>query len=303
MLNALIVDDSSTMRRMLSNLFKDMALNVVATAASGEEGVELYEQHKPDFVTMDVNMPGISGVEALKQIRDKHTNANILMLSSRGDDSIVVESIKYGAKGYLLKPLNRVKIEKAITNIFPNAFKNEDEIHIEDSTIENFESTIKDSLTNLYTVQYMHQTIQHLVEMHDRNEEFAIGLLIVNVSNLEKIIEEFGPAERDVILVQVAEEIDNIMRSTDFPIRLNNNEFAIFVLGKATQDMIIIANRLKFGIEAIQSNILNKDTALQVSIGMAIHKQKEKLIAYIERTDNAVKEAIQVNETRIQMSK
>ena len=225
------------------------------------------------------------------------------MLTSRGEDQLVVESIKYGAKGYLLKPLNRVKIEKAIANIFPNAFKKEDEIHIEDSTIENFESTIKDSLTNLYTVQYMHQTIQHLVEMHDRNEGFTIGLLIVNICNLEKIIEEFGPAERDVILVQVAEEINNIMRSTDFTIRLNNNEFAIFVLGKATEDMLIIANRLKFGIEAIQSNILNKDTALEVSIGMAIHKQKEKLIAYIERADNAVKEAIQINETRMHMSK
>jgi len=117
MISVLVVDDSSTIRKMLSNLFLDLKLNVIATASSGEEGIQLYEQHKPDLVTMDVNMPGISGIDALKKIRYVDKDANILMLTSRGDEGVVAQSIKYGAKGYILKPLNQDKIIKAVSNI------------------------------------------------------------------------------------------------------------------------------------------------------------------------------------------
>ncbi len=291
MLSVLIIDDSSTIRKMLGNMLENMSCNIIATASSGEEGIKLYEQHKPDIVTMDVNMPGMSGMEALKNIRDKNQDANVLMLTSRGDNKLVVDSIKYGAKGYILKPLNQDKIKEAIVNIYPNAFKIEEEIVDEDSGIQNYESSIKDSLTDLYTVQYMHSTMQHLIEMHNQNNDFSIGLIIVSVNNLEDISTNYGVMQKDIILTQIADEIQTTIRSTDFPIKLTNNEFAVFILGNVVNDINIIAEKLKQSIEAIQNEAAMQDTTLNINIGMAIHKQQEKLIPFIERADEAVAQA------------
>jgi len=302
MIDVLVVDDSSTIRKMLSSLFMDLKLNVVAVAASGEEGFHLYEQHKPNLVTMDVNMPGISGIDTLKKIRHIDNNANILMLTSRGDEGVVAQSIKYGAKGYILKPLNRDKIKEAITNLFPNEFKKKEERKEEDKVIQNYDSSIKDPLTDLYSVQYMHYTIEHLIQMHDRNDAFSIGLLIININNLDEILNTYGALQKDVILTQAAEEILSIIRTTDFAIRLTDNEFGVFILGSAIKDMIILANRLKYGIEAIENKVAIENTSLVISIGMAIHTKEEKLIDFISRTDDAVKEATKINESRIHMS-
>lgn len=302
MLSVLIVDDSSTIRKMLTFLLSDMNFNVVATASSGEEGIQLYNEHKPHFVTMDVNMVGMSGIEALKKIRYNHKDANVFMLTSRGDDKVVMDSIKYGAKGYILKPLVKEKIEKAIIGVFPNAFKNSEEKQEDNSSVQNYESSIKDPLTSLYTVQYMHHTIQHLIEMHDRNDDFIVGLLIVNIANLDEITTNFGAMQKEIILTQAADEIQDTIRPTDFPIRLTNNEFAIFVLGNATNDMDIIAKRLKQSIEKIKNQAAIGDTLLEVSIGMALHKKEEKLIAFLERTDEAVAEATNNTKSGIFMS-
>lgn len=292
MLNALIVDDSLTIRKMLTSMLIDMEYNVVGAASNGQDAFELYSQFQPDFVTMDINMSGMSGIEALKKIRETYKDASIFMLTSRGDDKVVADSIKYGAKGYILKPLNKIKIEKAIENVFSSenksvVLKEEDNLNA-----QNYESSIKDSLTDLYTVQYMHHTIQHLIEMHNRNEEFMVGLLIININNLDDILTKFGPLPKDVILTQAADEIRNNIRTTDFPIRLSNNEFAIFVLGDTINNMNIVAGKLKNVIESIKNKVAIEDTILNISVGMAIHKKDENLIAFIERADEAVVESV-----------
>jgi len=148
----------------------------------------------------------------------------------------------------------------------------------------------------------MHHTIQHLIEMHDRNDEFIVGLLIVNITNLDEIATNFGIMQKEIILTQAADEIQDTIRPTDFPIRLTNNEFAIFVLGNATNDMDIIAKRLKKSIEKIKNQAAIGDTSLDVSIGMALHKKEEKLIAFLERTDEAVEEATKNEKSKIFMS-
>ena len=299
MLSALVVDDSSTIRKMLSMMLSDMNFDVVATASSGEEGIKLYEEHKPNFVTMDVNMPGINGMETLKRIRDNHKDANILMVTSRGDDLLVKESIKYGAKGYILKPLNLEKIKKSLQSVFPNEFKSEDDTQ---ESIEDYDSSIKDTLTGLYSVQYMHHTIQHLLEIHDRVVAFPVGIIILNINNLDDISNEFGSIQKDIILTQAADMIQKTIRPTDFPIKLTNNEFAIFILGPATKDLSIVSEKLIKSIHAIKNEVAIGDKKLEISIGMALHKQDEKLIAFLERTDKAVIEAKNVD-SKIHMSK
>jgi two-component system chemotaxis response regulator CheY len=120
MLNVLVVDDSMIIRKTLQKKLEDMGHKVIASAASGKEAVEMYKKHNPDLVTMDITMPEMSGIEALKLIKDEFKDANIIMVTSHGEEKLVMDAISSGAKGYVLKPITEDKIKASLSKIFPD---------------------------------------------------------------------------------------------------------------------------------------------------------------------------------------
>ncbi|MFC4078416.1 response regulator [Salinithrix halophila] len=103
-INVLLVDDHAVLRDGLSNIIsleKDM--EVVGQANSGSEALEMFEELKPDVILMDINMPGMSGVEAIRRIRAKNQKVALLVLTMFDRDEYLYESIRAGATGYLLK--------------------------------------------------------------------------------------------------------------------------------------------------------------------------------------------------------
>ncbi len=118
MLNVMVVDDSLIIRRNIKKMLTELGCNVVAEAVNGQEAVKLYAKHNPDAVTMDITMPIKTGIEALKEIRKECKDAVIIMVTSHGQEELVMDAIKSGAKGYLLKP---VTIDK-LTTVFKKAF-------------------------------------------------------------------------------------------------------------------------------------------------------------------------------------
>ncbi len=120
MLNVLVVDDSMIIRRNLKKMLGELGCNIVAEAANGQEAVELYAKHNPDAVTMDITMPIMTGIEALKEIRKNYSDAVIIMVTSHGQEELVMDAIKSGAKGYMLKPINIDKLTQVFKKAFPN---------------------------------------------------------------------------------------------------------------------------------------------------------------------------------------
>jgi len=287
MLNILIIDDSLTIRKMLEKMLTELGFNVIAAAKSAKEGIELYKIHQPDFVTMDVNMPEMTGIEALKIIRDDYKNANIVMLTSKGDNSLIVEAIKYGAKGYILKPLNPKKIKDSIMAVFPKEFE-EKNIAPKELDVQDYESSIKDTLTDFYTVEYMHNTIQHLIAVHNKDLNYSICMILVDINNLDDVYEKFGAVQRDIVLTQIADEIQDLIDEGDIPIKLCNNEFGVFIIGNLSYDLAHITKKIQNSIESIKNPMAMNDTKLIVSIGVAGHMQNEKLIHFLERADESL---------------
>lgn len=111
----LLCDDQAVIRdgmEMLLQLEKDF--EVVGTAQDGYEAVELADSKKPDLILMDLKMPGMNGIEATREIRKKHPQMKILVLTTYDDDEWVFDAIRAGASGYLLKDTPRQKIVEAI---------------------------------------------------------------------------------------------------------------------------------------------------------------------------------------------
>ena len=103
----LVADDSTTMRKIVGQHLKSEMYEVCGEAANGQEAVELYKELSPDAVTLDINMPVMDGVDALKQILEYDKNARIVMVTSEGQRETVIDAIKVGARGYIVKPPNK----------------------------------------------------------------------------------------------------------------------------------------------------------------------------------------------------
>jgi two-component system chemotaxis response regulator CheY len=113
----LIVDDTLFMRTLLKNILFSGGHDIVGEASDGDEAIAKYQELKPDLVTMDVVMPKVNGIEALKGIRAIDPNAKVVMCTAVGQEQMVKLAIKTGAKGYIVKPFQAPKVLEEIKNV------------------------------------------------------------------------------------------------------------------------------------------------------------------------------------------
>ena len=113
----LIVDDTLFMRTLLKNILFSGGHTIVGVAGDGEDGVTKYKELKPDLVTMDIVMPKLNGIEALKAIKEFDPAAKIVMCTAVGQEQMVKLAIKSGAKGYIIKPFQAPKVLEEVKNV------------------------------------------------------------------------------------------------------------------------------------------------------------------------------------------
>ena len=121
MANILIVDDSLPMRKQLKNIFEELGHVVVAEASNGEEGVQLYEEHQPDLVTMDFTMPKLNGVASLTKIVELDPDAKVIMVTALDKKYTAFQAIKHGAANFIVKPLDADKVKEVIEEVLSGA--------------------------------------------------------------------------------------------------------------------------------------------------------------------------------------
>jgi len=117
MARILVVDDSAVMRRNIVHTVTHAGHEIVAQASDGGQAYNLYKIHSPDLVTMDINMPEVNGIEAVKQIITDFPKAKIIMVSALDQKHMVLEALKCGAKHYIIKPINPENLVAVINKI------------------------------------------------------------------------------------------------------------------------------------------------------------------------------------------
>jgi len=115
----LIVDDSLIVRRNMQKFLTKLSFEVIGEAKNGLEAIEMCSKHSPDLITMDITMPDMDGITAVKKIREFDQNVRIIMSTSHGQEKMVLDSIKAGARGYMLKPITEEKLVNTLKKIFP----------------------------------------------------------------------------------------------------------------------------------------------------------------------------------------
>lgn len=117
MTTLMIVDDASFMRMSIKQMVESYDFNVIAEAADGIEAVEKYSKFKPDIVTMDITMPNMSGIEALKKIIAYDNNAKIVMVSAVGQEAFIKEAVLSGATTFIVKPFKKEKLIEVLEGL------------------------------------------------------------------------------------------------------------------------------------------------------------------------------------------
>ena len=117
MTRVLIVDDAAFMRMMIKDILQKNGFEVIGEASNGIEAVDLYKKEKPDVVTMDITMPDMDGIEAVKEIKNFDPTAKVIMCSAMGQQSMVMDAIKSGAKDFIVKPFQADRVLEAIRKV------------------------------------------------------------------------------------------------------------------------------------------------------------------------------------------
>ncbi len=114
MARVLVVDDAAFMRKMVSDALIKAGHEVIAEACNGVEAVQLYLDVQPDLTTLDITMPEKDGLAALKEIMTLDPAARVVMCSALGQESKVLESIKLGARDFVVKPFQAGRVQEAV---------------------------------------------------------------------------------------------------------------------------------------------------------------------------------------------
>jgi two-component system chemotaxis response regulator CheY len=117
-LRFVVVDDAVFMRTLLKKMIEEVeGYKVVGEGSNGYEAIEQVKIHKPDIITLDITMPEMDGISAIKEILKYSPETGIIMVSAMGQQSMVVEAIKMGAKDFVVKPFEKPRVLQAIKNV------------------------------------------------------------------------------------------------------------------------------------------------------------------------------------------
>ena len=117
MAKILVVDDAAFMRKVIKDTLSKAGYTDLHEAVDGANAVEQFNALKPDLVLMDITMPNMDGLEALKAIRPADSNANVVMCPAMGQETMVIDAIRSGAKDFIVKPFKGERVLKTVTSI------------------------------------------------------------------------------------------------------------------------------------------------------------------------------------------
>ena len=115
--NILVVDVAAFMRMMIKDILTKNGYNVVGEAENGAKAIEKYAELKPDLVLMDITMPEVDGIAALKKIKSLDPGAMVIMCSAMGQQAMVIEAIQSGAKDFIVKPFQADRVIEAVKKV------------------------------------------------------------------------------------------------------------------------------------------------------------------------------------------
>ncbi len=154
-----------------------------------------------------------------------------------------------------------------------------------------YERSIRDPLTDLYSRFYMQDVVQRLLSSHDRDANATVAVAMIDIDYFKKINDTLGHPQGDKVLCRIAQVLNRNLRSSDLPVRLGGEEFAVFIVGQSPENACRVAERIRRQVAALRFAAAMEDRRVTVSIGIALRRQQESLPDFMQRADRALYQA------------
>jgi two-component system cell cycle response regulator len=274
----LIVDDAPDTLEIIQRLLRYDGYDVII-ASTGEAGVKMVEEEKPDVVLMDINLPGIDGTEALKRIRIINPIQCVIMLTAFATVDNAIQALKEGASDFVKKPFENEHLIHIVNQSLGkyNTLKEKEKLEEEVRRL-----SITDDLTSLYNHRHFFKTLEaELARL--RRQKTSLSLVMFDLDNFKRYNDLHGHLEGDKVLKTIGEIVTHSIRyNVDSGYRYGGDEFAVLLIGASVDQALTIAERIRSSIE--QAKYQN----ITVSIGLSEYRDPFDLEEFVKSADDAM---------------
>jgi len=263
----LIVDDDPQISSLMTVILETAGFEI-CSAASGAEALKKIDSQQPHLVLLDINMPGLSGLETLEIVRKRDDYTSVVLVSGNSDTEDVIKGLESGADDYICKPFNPHElVARAKT-----------QLRIKTLTDDLFEANKKlqalvdiDDLTGLYNMRGMFEKIDLEIS---RNRRFGSGIcaIMLDMDHFKRVNDDHDHLFGSFVLGEVGKIIKNSLRDVDFGVRYGGDEFMVVLTGTDFQGALSYSERLRSAIENYDFNNGEHRMDLTTSMGLAVLK-------------------------------
>jgi diguanylate cyclase (GGDEF)-like protein len=274
----LIVDDVPDTVEIIKKLLEYEGYEVL-TAHTGEEGVGLALEAAPDIVVLDINLPGMDGNEALRQIRTRNPDQSVIMLTAYATVDNAIQALKDGASEFIRKPFENDHLVYVIQKCLENVRVVREKRKLEE---EIRRLSITDDLTGLYNHRHFFKTLETELTRAKRQKS-KLALLMFDLDNFKEYNDIYGHLEGDRVLSRVGEiVVQCIRKDVDTGYRYGGDEFAIILIGVDLTQALDIAERLRTMIEKAELGTIT------VSVGLTEQQGEIDSETFVKAADDAL---------------
>lgn len=254
-LTILVVDDEANLRELLYEVLSDGG-HQVATAASAEEALALFDQHQHPLIITDIRMPGMNGMDLLKQIKQKNADTQVIMMADQTSLHSTVAALRAGAADYLIKPFDQIEVVHYVINrtiekilllrdnkqLMTRLNKRNSDLDRINHIIQ--ELALKDGLTGLYNHRYFHEA---LAAEHARATRYQreYSLLLIDIDRFKTYNDTHGHPQGDELLKTLAEIMGKRLRQSDSAARYGGEEFALILPETNRKQAVAMGHQLR----------------------------------------------------------
>ena len=289
----LIIEDGEIGQKMLVDALQDTyKVNAVST---GKEALQIVKRFRPHLILLDIILPDTNGFYILRKLKENKFTQNIPIIVITGLDNDVAEekALRLGAVDYVRKPFNKVLVNARV------------KIHIkiveQMLTIEKL--SFYDALTDLANRRKFDYHMEYEWQRALRKKT-TIGLLLLDLDNFKNYNDTYGHKQGDTMLKAVAGVLKKTLnRSTDLPCRWGGEEFAVLIPETSREEVLLIAEKIRSGIEALEVPRSNSDEITRITSSVsaicAIPNQCEQMGSFFENADRLLYQAKREGKNRV----
>ncbi len=261
----LIVDDDPDNRRFLERVLTKEGYSV-KSAISGEEALNVIKSESPHLVLLDVNMPGIGGLETLQHLREKEDYVSVVLVTGQTSTSDMVKGLDLGADDYIKKPYNYQELAARVRAKLRIKDLNDE---LKEANKRLLELVDIDDLTGLYNMRSLYDKLDHEIDRALRFGQ-SVAVIMMDMDNFKSVNDKHDHLFGSYVLTEVGNIIRDNIRRVDFGARYGGDEFLVVLTQTSLEGVQFFTERLRRAIEGFDFRKDEYSMKLTSSLGFAL---------------------------------